>query len=112
MSQNSDFEEIMSEQNVAKFIQQHKSLADTISRMPEGFEREKLVYNNIKALGVHKPETKQSSIQSKVDANRQSPYYQPSGIGTAAYSQTSDFSAEGQKKAYENMRKLKSKYGM
>lgn len=112
LNQNNDFEEIMSEQNVAKFIQQHKDLADSISRMPEGFEREKLVYKNIKALGVHKPEVKQSSIQDKIDANKRSPYYQPSGIGTAAYSQTSDFSDAGRKKAYENMQKLKQKYGM
>lgn len=112
LNSNSDFDEIMSEQNVQKFIQNHKSLADSIARMPPGFEREKLVYANIKELGVHKPPMKQASIQDKIDANRQSPYYQPSGMGTAPYSNSSDFSDTGKKQAYEKMQKLKSKYGM
>lgn len=112
LNSNTDFEEIMSEQNVQKFIQKHKQLADSISKMPQGFEREKLVYANIKELGLHKPELKQPSIQDKVDANRRSPYYQPSGVGTAPYSQVGDFSDTGKKQAYEKMQKLKSKYGM
>lgn len=112
LNQNSDFEEIMSQQNVSKFIQQHKDLADSISRMPEGFEREKLVYKNIKALGIHKNEVKQSSVQDKIDANKRSPYYQPSGVGAAPYNNVSDFSSQGQKQAYEKMQQLKAKYGM
>lgn len=112
LNQNQDFEEIMNENNVSKFIQTHKELADSISRMPEGFEREKLVYKNIKALGVHKPESKQSSVQDKIDANRRNPYYQPSGVGTAPYSNVGDFSAQGKKQAYEKMQQLKSKYSM
>jgi hypothetical protein len=112
LASNSDFDEIMSEQNVQKFIQKHKALADSISRMPQGFEREKLVYANIKELGVHKHEQKQSSVQDKVDANKRTPYYQPSGVGTAPYSNVGDFSQTGQKQAYEKMQQLKSKYGM
>ena len=77
--------------------------------MPEGFERQKLVYKNIKALGVHKPEQKQPSIQDKVDANKRSPFYQPNGVGSAPYSSVGDFSAGGQKNAYEKMQQLKSK---
>jgi hypothetical protein len=77
--------------------------------MPEGFERQKLVYKNIKALGLHKPEEKAPSIQDKVDANRRSPYYQPSGVGSAPYAPVGDFSANGQKAAYEKMQELKSK---
>lgn len=112
LNQNSDFEQIMSEQNVQKFIANHKDLADSIARMPPGFEREKLVYKNIKALGLDKPAKKESSIQEKIDANKRSPYYQPSGMGSAPYANNSDFSAQGQKQAYEKMQQLKSKYGM
>ena len=112
LESNSDFDEIMSEQNVQKFISKHKALADSISHMPQGFEREKLVYANIKELGVHKSEVKTSSIQNKIDANKNTPYYQPSGVGSAPYNQVGDYSAQGQKKAYEKMKELKSKYGM
>jgi len=83
-------------------------LAESILEMPEGFERQKLVYKNIKALGIHKPAMKEPSIQEKVDANRRSPYYQPSGVSTAPYSQVGDFSNTGQKQAYEKMQQLKS----
>jgi hypothetical protein len=74
--------------------------------MPEGFERKKLVYQNIKELGINKPEQKQPSIQDKIDANRKSPYYQPSGVGTAPYAQVGDFSEAGQKNAFAKMREL------
>jgi len=75
--------------------------------MPEGFERQKLVYKNIKALGLHKAPEKQSTVQDKIDANRKSPYYQPTGVGSAPYSQVGDFSDNGHKLAYEKMQALK-----
>ena len=48
----------------------------------------------------------------KIDANKRSPYYQPTGTGTAPYASQGDFSPQGQKQAYEKMKELKSKYGM
>lgn len=110
MKQNSDFKEVMN--HAQKFADMHPDLADTILQMPEGFERQKLVYHTIKSKGLHKPEEQKPSIQDKIDANRRSPYYQPSNVGSAPYSQTSDFSKSGQKSAYEKMQALKSKYGM
>jgi len=77
--------------------------------MPEGFERQKLVYKNIKALGLNMPEVKQPTIQDKIDANKRSPYYQPSGVGTAPYASVGDFSSQGQKQAYAKMQELKNK---
>ena len=77
--------------------------------MPEGFERQKLVYQNIKELGVDKPEQKQSTIQEKVDANRRSPFYQPTGVGTAPYATSGDFSQTGQKQAYAKMKELQAR---
>lgn len=106
LKNNGDFYDVL--QHAEKFAQYDPELAETILEMPEGFERQKLVYKNIKALGLHKPKEIAPSIQQKVDANRRSPYYQPSSVGTAPYSTTSDFSKEGQKQAYEKMQQLKS----
>lgn len=105
LKNNPDFYDVL--QHAEKFAQQDPELAETILEMPEGFERQKLVYKNIKALGIHKPEEKKSTIQEKVDANRRSPYYQPSGVGTAPYNNHSDYSPAGQKAAFEKMQQLK-----
>lgn len=107
LEQNSDFYDVM--QHAEKFAQRAPKLADTILKMPEGFERQKLVYQNIKELGLDKPAVKEPSIQEKVDANRRSPYYQPSGVGAAPYSQVGDFSDVGQKNAYAKMQELKNR---
>jgi hypothetical protein len=105
MKNNSDFNEVM--QHTEKFAMHDPELAETILQMPEGFERTKLVYKNIKALGLHKTAPREPSIQERIDANRKSPYYQPAGVGAAPYSQASDYSDQGQKQAYEKMQALK-----
>lgn len=105
---NPDFEDVLM-QHAEKLMLKDPELAETILEMPQGFERQKLVYKNIKALGLDKPEVKQQTIQDKIDANRKSPYYQPSGIAAAPYAATGDFSPVGQKNAYAKMQELKSK---
>jgi len=107
IKQNGDFHEVM--QHAQKLYEKDPELAETILEMPEGFERQKLVYKNIKALGLHKKPEPEQSIQSKIDQNRRSPYYQPSGVGTAPYNNTGDFSPVGQKSAYDKMQELKSR---
>lgn len=107
LENNPDFYDVL--QHAEKFAQKAPKLAQTILRMPEGFERQKLVYENIKAMGIDKPEPKQSSIQEKVNANRRSPFYQPSGVGTAPYAAAGDFSPAGQKNAYAAMQDLKNR---
>ena len=102
---NSDFYDVL--KHAEKFAERNPKLAETILRMPEGFERQRLVYQNIKALGLDQPERKSSSIQDKIDANRRSPYYQPSGVGTAPYATQGDFSPSGQKNAFEKLQELK-----
>ena len=104
LKNNADFYDVL--QHAEKFAQHDPELAETILQMPEGFERQKLVYKNIKALGLHKEMPKQQSIQEKIDSNKRSPYYQPSGVGTAPYSQVGDFSDNGQKQAYDKMKQL------
>ena len=105
LDNNPDFYDVLS--HAEKFAQKSPELAKSILRMPEGFERQKLVYQNIKEMGLHKPEAKQPSIQDKVDANKRSPFYRPSGVGTAPYASAGDFSAAGQKNAYDKMQQLK-----
>jgi hypothetical protein len=106
LENNPDFYDTL--KHAEKFAEKAPRLADSILRMPEGFERQKLVYQNIKALGIDQPEKKQQSIQEKIDSNRRSPYYQPSGVGTAPYASQGDFSTTGQKNAYAKLQELKN----
>jgi hypothetical protein len=104
---NPDFFDVL---NLApKFYERDPELAETILQMPEGFERQKLVYKNIKALGIDKPETKQPTIQETIDSKRKSPYYQPSGTSSAPYASVGNFSPSGQKDAYAKMQELKNR---
>ena len=106
---NSDFSDVLREENLMKLVNKAPGLAESIKRMPDGIEKQKLVYNTIKSMGLDKPEQKQQSIQEKVDANRRSPYYQPSGVGAAPYSSVGDFSDAGQKNAYSKMKELQKR---
>lgn len=104
---NPDFYEIM--QHAQAFADRDPDLAETILEMPEGFERQKLVYKNIKALGLHKKEEPKANIQDKIEQNKRSPYYQPSGMATAPYAAAGDFTPAGQKNAYQKMQELKTR---
>jgi len=106
LKSNPDFQDVM--QHADKLYQKDPELAETILEMPEGFERQKLVYKNIKALKLHEKEQPKPSIQETIDKNRRSPYYQPSGMGAAPYQSAGDFSSSGQKNAYEKMQQLKN----
>jgi len=108
IKQNPDFYETMNNHS-ERFAQSNPLLADTILKMPEGFERQKLVYANIKALGFDKPIAKEPSIQEKIDANRRAPYYQPSGESSSPYGNVGDFSQSGQKQAFDKMQELKKR---
>lgn len=103
---NPDFESILSPELLQKFIDKHPDMAEPMLEMPDNFARKKLVYQNIKALGLHKPAVPEVSIQQKIDANRRSPYYQPSGGNAPPYESQGDFSPTGQKAAYAKMQEL------
>lgn len=107
LENNPDFYQVL--EHAEKFANKAPRLAENILKMPEGFERQKLVYHTIKEMGLDKPEQKQSSVQDKIDANRRAPYYQPSAVGAAPYASQSDFSANGQKQAYDKMKELQSR---
>ncbi len=104
---NGDFYQVL--QHADKFAEQHPELAESILEMPDTFERQKLVYKTIKAHGIDKPAQKQSSIQDTVNARARGNQYQPAGVGSAPYQSSSDFSASGQKQAYEKMQELKNR---
>lgn len=107
VKQNPDFYDVL--QHAEALAMKAPDLAESILEMPESFERQKLVYKNIKALGLDKPVAKEQSIQEKIDANRKAPYYQPSGVGAAPYHSAGDFSPSGQKQAYDKMKELQSR---
>lgn len=104
LSSNNDFYEVLNHAN--KLAEEHPELADTILKLPDSFERQQLVYKNIKALGLNKAKPTEKSMQEKIDSNRKNLYYNPSGTGTAPYQSTSDFSANGQRQAYDKMKEL------
>ena len=108
LEQHVDFDDVM-EKHAENFAHKHPNLAKSILKMPEGFERQKLVYQTIKGLGLDQPEKKEPSIQDKANQNRQTPYYQPSGIANSPYSFGGDFSQSGQKAAYEKMQELRNR---
>lgn len=107
---NPDFYEVMN--HAQAFADKDPELAETILEMPEGFERQKLVYKNIKALGIHKPPEPKSGIQDKIDQNRRSPYYQPSGMSSPGYGIVNggkDYTPGEGKNAYDKMKELQKR---
>lgn len=107
MKNNPDFYDVMN--HAQKFAEKDPELAETILEMPDTFERQKLVYKNIKALGLHKKEEPKSSIQETVNKNQRNVFYQPSGIAAAPYAATADFSETGQKNAHQKMKELQAR---
>jgi hypothetical protein len=107
LDNNPDFYNVL--ELADKFAERSPKLAENILRMPAGFDRQKLVYQTIKELGLHKDEVKQQTIQEKVDAARRSPYYQPSSVGAAPYQSVGNYSPDGQKQAYDKMKELQSR---
>lgn len=112
LNRHSDFSEVMTENNLTKLVNRSPAFADSIKRIPDGPEKQKLVYNAIKAMELDKSEQKQSSIQDKIDANRRSPYYIPGGPANPPYNMTGDFSPTGQKNAYEKMKQMQKNVRM
>jgi hypothetical protein len=104
---NPDFSQILNPDLIQKFAEKHPEIAEPMLEMPDNFARQKLLYQNIKALGLHKAPEAKENIQDKIDKNRRSPYYQPSSAGaTPPYAAAGDFSSTGQKNAYQKMQEL------
>jgi septal ring factor EnvC (AmiA/AmiB activator) len=108
MRSNPDFSDILTSENVQKFAEKYPQIAEPMLDMPDTFSRKRLLYEQMKALNVHKPPEPQgkSDIQEKIDRNRKSPYYQPTGMSAQPYQTTGDFTPAGQKNAYAKMKEL------
>ena len=111
LDQNSDFEKIMNSDLVQKFADTNPRLAKAILAMPESFERQQLVYENIKSQRLDAPVPKEVPIQDKIDQNKRSPYYQPSGIAASPYGGVGgkDYSDADKKNAYDQIKALQKK---
>ena len=108
IKQNKDFESMMSQEVLQKFVDTHPKIAEAILKMPDGFDRQRLVYENIKALKVtEKPP--ESSVQKKIDDNRRSVFYTPPSGATPPYAPTGDYSPAGQKAAFAKLQEMKSR---
>jgi hypothetical protein len=105
LEQNPDFYDTL--QLADKLAENNPTLAQTILRMPDGFARQQLVYQNIKALGLHKPKEEKPSVNALLEKNKNYAGYQPHGFAGPAYATNGDFSEGGKKQAYEKMLQLK-----
>lgn len=106
LENNPDFYAVL--EKADDFAQRAPKLAENILRMPDNFARQQLVYQTMKEMGIDKPAQKQSTVQDKIDANKRSPYYQPTGSNSAPYAAVGDYSPTGQKNAYDKMQQLKA----
>lgn len=108
LKQNQDFSQVLSKENIDKFVATHPDIAEPMLDMPEGFSRQKLLYQQIKALGINKPPEQKKTGQQMIDENRKNTFYQPSGVAGAPYNaMAGDFSDNGQKAAYDKVQELK-----
>jgi len=104
LKEKTDFNDVLSEEGLKGFVESHPGVAQAILRMPDGFERQKLVYETIKDLNRLKESAKKSTIQDTIDANRRSPYYKGPSSATPPFGGQID-----PKAAYNKMQELKSR---
>lgn len=110
VKRNPDFGQVLTQENIQRFANEHPAIAERMLKMPDTFDRQALLYEQIKTLQSQKKATdEKSAIQQKIDQNKKSPFYQPSGMGSSPYAAAGDFSPTGQKSAYEKLQELKSR---
>jgi hypothetical protein len=107
-----DFYEVM--QHAQAFAEKNPELAEDYLELQEAdFKKQKMVYNNIKAVGMHKKEEPKPSIQDTINNNKKGLYYNPSGVGSAPYQGYivggKDFSVTEQQNAFNKMKELQAK---
>jgi hypothetical protein len=110
LNQNSDFEEVMG--HAQEFYEKDKDLGDTILKMPDEFERQKLAYKSIKLMGLHKKEEPKQTMQQQIDGNRRNMYYAPSGMTAPPFENRGDFSPQGKEAAFKKMKEAQKRIGV
>lgn len=112
LKENKDFEQIMSQDMLQKFVDTYPDIAEGILQsMPDDFNRKKHVYKTIKSLKLHMKPEEHDTINDKIRKNQQSGLYQPSNVAPSAYKVGGDFSPQGQKQAWDQMQELASRFG-
>lgn len=106
LKSNADFSQVLTAEVIQKFAENHPEIAEQMAEMPDGFARQKLLYQTIKFLDLQKKkeESAKPSIQETVNKNMRSPMYRPTEMSNAPYSPAADFSPAGMKAAYEKMK--------
>jgi len=110
LNQNSDFEEVMG--YAQEFYEKDKDLGDTILKMPDEFERQKLAYKSIKLMGLHRKEEPKPTMQQQIDGNRRQMYYTPSGMTSPPFENKGDFSEQGKEAAFKKMKQAQKRIGV
>jgi hypothetical protein len=104
LRENNDFQQVLQSENIQRFAEKHPNIAKAMLNMPDTFERQQLLYEQIKAMGMHKKE--EPKIQDTINKNLKSPYYRPTSESSPPYAAMGDFSEGGQKNAYQKMQEL------
>ena len=107
MKNNSEFYDVMKQ--AEKLAIEDPELAETILQMPDTFERQKLVYRNIKAMRLHEEKKPEPTVEELIQRKKQNAFYQPSMMASPGHSAVGDYSPQGQKEAYEKLQQLKSR---
>lgn len=107
-----DFYEVM--QHAQAFADKNPDLAeDYLDLEAADFKKQKMVYNNIKAMGLHKKEEPKASIQDEIKNNKKGQFYTPSGMGAPPYQPFvvggKDYSDQEKQAAFAKMRELQQK---
>lgn len=112
LKRNPDFENILAPENLDKYSKDNPEEAEvwTQLRTENNFERQKLLYYQLKKQEALKKMGEVSSMQKKVDENRKNPYYIPSGSGTPPQASFGgNFDKTAQKNSYDLMQSLKQR---
>lgn len=109
LKSNPDFNDVLKEEHILKLAEKHPEVAESLTKLPKGFEQQKAVYHQIKALNLHKKEEPKSSIQDTVNKNQRNPYYFQPTTGTPPYAAQGDFSDSGKKSAYDKMKEMQKR---
>jgi hypothetical protein len=101
-SEHSDYDQIMSENNVINLEKQNPHFVQAILKIDDEYDRRKLAYEYLKANQAPK-ETFQS-IKDKVAENASNPYYIPAGSGTPTAIEFDTKSASSREAAYAKLK--------
>lgn len=109
---NKDFNEIMQQDEIQRFIAEQPGLAEDLETMPDNFERQKVVYRMIKTLKEAKPvqgtapPAPRSALAQAFDARKSQMAYQPGGSSGGPFQSLGDYSQGGMKNAYDKYKAL------